>query len=90
MSRSLALVTLSPWASGVATILSVIDVQTGKTLWRSKQNEEYAGFIAEPNGKDLALMQQDPSDSSLHPSIDVVLVRSTATETDIPGRYGAT
>ena len=88
--NSLALVTLSPWASGVVTDLAVIDVQNGKTIWRSKQNEEFAGFLAEPNGRDLAVMLQAPSDSSLHPSINLVMVRSTGTETDIPGRYGAT
>jgi hypothetical protein len=87
---SLALVALSPWASGVVTNLAVIDVQNGKTVWRSKQNEEFAGFLAQPNGMDLAVMLQNPSDSSLHPSIDLVIVRSTGAETDIPGRYGAT
>jgi len=84
---SLALVTTTPWASGIATHLALIDVQTGNVLWRSDGTEEFTGFLAEPNGRDFALMMQAPDDSSLHPSVDVVIVHSDGTSTPIPGRF---
>jgi hypothetical protein len=86
---SMALVTLTPWAAGVATDLALIDVQTGKTVWRSKGSEEFAGFLAEPKGRDIAVMRKAPNDSSLHPSVNLVIVSAFTGETDIPGRYGA-
>jgi hypothetical protein len=84
---SLALVSLTPWASGVATDLAVIDTQNGKMIWRSKWNEEFTGFVAEPGGRDLAVLLQAPGDTSLHASVNIVIVRSYTGETDIPGRY---
>ena len=84
---SLALVTTTPWASGIATHLALIDVQTGNVLWRFDGTEEFTGFLAEPNGRDFALMMQAPDDSRLHPSVDVVIVHSDGTSTPIPGRF---
>jgi hypothetical protein len=77
---SLALVTTSPWASGIPTSLALINVQTGAVLWRSDGTTEFAGFLPQPNGKDLAVMLTDPVDSSLHPPVDLVIVHSDGVE----------
>lgn len=84
---SLALVSTTPWASGIATHLALIEVQTGSVLWRSDGTEEFTAFLAQPNGRDIAVMLQAPNDSSRHPSVDVVIVHSGGTSTAIPGRY---
>jgi hypothetical protein len=85
---SLALVTTTPWASGIATRLAVINVQTGAVLWRSDGAEEFAGFLAQPGGTDLAIMLKDPTDSSLHASVNVVIVHGDGSATSIPSRFG--
>jgi len=86
---SLALASLTPWTSGVATNLAVFDAQTGKMLWRSRWNEELSAFLAEPDGRDLAVIGQAPGDSTVHPSVNIVIVHSGGDETDVPGRYTA-
>ncbi len=87
--ESLALVTLTPWASGVATQLAVIATQSGKMLWSYRGTEEFAGFMAQPDGRDFAVLLQAASDSSFHPSVDLVIVHSDGSATIIPGRYVA-
>lgn len=84
---SLALVATTPWASGVATHLALIDVHTGTAIWGYNGGEEFSTFIAQPDGRDLALLLQTPNDSSLHPSVGVVIVRANGTASQIPGRY---
>jgi hypothetical protein len=84
---SMALVTTSPWASGVATHMALLEVQTGKVLWRYEGSEVLAGFQAQPNGKDFALMLKGTADSTQHPSVTVVLVHGDGTATTIPGSY---
>jgi hypothetical protein len=84
---SMALVNTSPWASGIATHLALIDVQTGNIVWRSDGAEEFAGFLAQPNGKDFAVMLKPTGDSRLHPSVRLVIVHSAGGATEIPGSY---
>jgi outer membrane protein assembly factor BamB len=85
---SLALVTTTPWVSGIATHLAAINVQTGEMLWRSDGTEEYAGFLAQPGGADLAVMLKDPNDSSVHAPVNVVIVHSDGTAISILSRFG--
>lgn len=86
--HSLALVTTTPWASGIATSLAVMNVQTGAVLWRSDGKEEFAGFLAQPKGLDLAVMLKGPEDSSLDPPLNLVIVHSNGAATPIPSRFG--
>jgi hypothetical protein len=86
---SMALVNTSPWvSSGVPTHLQLIEVQTGKVLWHYEGDEVLAGLpLAQPNGKDFALMLKGTADSTQHPSVTVVLVHGDGTATVIPGSY---
>jgi len=85
--NTMALVYTSPWASGVATHMALVEVPTGKVLWRYDGSQEFAGFLAQPNGKDFAVMLKGTADSTMHPSVSVVLVRSDGSTTVIPGSY---
>src|SRR5207245_8527052 len=84
--HSMALVATTPWASGVATQLAVIDVHSGAEKWRSDGSEEMTAFLAQPDGKDFAIELQSPSDTARQVSVDLVIVHSDGTNTRIPGR----
>jgi hypothetical protein len=85
--NSMALVTTSPWAAGVPTHMALIEVQTGRVLWRYAGSQELAGFLAQPNGKGFAVMLKGTADSSMHPSVSVVMVRGDGSAIAIPGSY---
>jgi len=85
--NSVALVYTTPWAAQVQTHMALIEVQTGKVLWRYEGSQELAAFMAQPNGKDFAVMLKGTADSGMHPSISVVLVRSDGSTTTVPGNY---
>jgi hypothetical protein len=84
---SVALVNTSPWASGVATHLALVQVDTGAQLWRYDGAEEFAASLAEPDGASFAVMLQTTTDQSPHPAVDVVIVRGDGTSTALPGKY---
>ncbi len=84
---SVALVTTSPWASGLATQLALIKVDSGAVVWRYSGSEEYGGRWIEPGGSSIAVMLQNPADQAIHASVDVVIVRGDGTTTAVAGRY---
>jgi hypothetical protein len=83
----MALVATTPWASGLATHVAVIEVRSGLEKWRSDGTEELTGFLAQPDGKDFAIQLQSPNDTAQHVSVALVIVHSDGTSTRIPGRY---
>jgi hypothetical protein len=84
---SVALVNTSPWASGVATHLALVKVDTGAVLWHYDGDEEYAGALIQPEGSSIAVMLQTTTDQSSHPSVDLLIVRADGSTTAIPGKY---
>jgi len=84
---SLALVTLTPQAPGTATDLAVIDANNGNVVWRYKGTEQFSTYLEEPDGVDIAVMTRALGDTSIHPSVSIVIVRGRTGETNIPGRY---
>ena len=85
---SLALVTTTPWASGITTSLALINLQSGAVLWRSDGTEEFAGFLAQPDGTDMAVMLKGPEVTGVDPPLNLVIVRSDGGATSIPSRFG--
>ena len=85
---SLALVTTTPWASGITTSLALINLQSGAVLWRSDGTEEFAGFRAQPDGTDMAVMLKGPEVTGVDPPLNLVIVRSDGGATSIPSRFG--
>jgi hypothetical protein len=85
--HSMALVATTPWASGLATHLAVIDVHSGAEKWRSDGTEELTAFLAQPDGKDFAIELQSPSDTAQQVFVDLLIVHSDGTSTRIQGRY---
>lgn len=79
--------TTSPWASGVATRLAVMDVATGNVLWRSDGTEELAGYLFNPAGSGFAVMLKSTADREVHPPVHVVLVAGDGKATEVPGLY---
>ena len=84
---SVALVSTSPWASGVETHLALVRISDGKVLWSYDGREEYAGGWVQPNGSDMAVMLQSPYDQSPHASVSVVILQADGKSTAIPGKY---
>lgn len=85
--NSLALVTTTPWASGVKTHLAAIDIATGKVIWRYDGEEELAGFFTEPTAAAFAVMLKNPSEQALHPGIHIVVVFVDGRSNGIPGQF---
>ena len=69
-----ALVATSPYASGVATHLAVVDVRTGHVVWSYSGDQELSRIAVEPAGAGFAIMLQTPNDQNVHPSVSVLLV----------------
>jgi hypothetical protein len=84
---SLALVATTPWASGLAPHLQVINARTGAAVWRYDGSQQFSSLLAQPAGRDFAVFLQDPRDSSSPPSVDVVIVHAEGQATTIPGHY---
>jgi hypothetical protein len=85
--NSVALVTTSPWAAQVPTHLALIEVQTGKVLWRYEGSMELAAFLAQPNGRKLAVMLKGTAERGMHPSVNVILLNNDGSSAAIPGWY---
>lgn len=84
---SQALAATTPWAPGVATHLTVMDVHTGAVVWRYDGNEQLSSALVQPGIGGFAILLQDPQDSSARPSVDITIVHADGTATKIPGRY---
>ncbi len=84
---SVVLVNTSPLASGVPTRLALISLQTGSVIWRSNGRDELTAALVQPGGGAFALFLQDVHDSTLHPSVRVLIVRADGTSVAVPGTY---
>jgi hypothetical protein len=82
---SLALVTTSLWVGGQPTHLAVIDLRTGQRIWQYDGPEVFASLVAQPGGRDFALILRTPDAQDL--LADVVLVHGDGSSTRLPGRY---
>jgi hypothetical protein len=82
-----ALVATTPWATGSATHVALVEVATGRVLWRSDDKANLSRVLVEPVGAAFALLFQDPTDTNLHPSVYVVVVRIDGSTSGIPGRF---
>jgi hypothetical protein len=85
--NSVALVYTSPWASGVATHVALINVGNGAILWRSDGTTEFSGVFVQPDGNSLAVLLQDPSDQTLNPSVNVFILRPDGSATAVQGSF---
>lgn len=82
-----ALVATTPWAAGTETHVALVDVATGRVLWRGDEKAYLSRVLVEPVGADFALLFQDPSDATLHPIIYVLMVPVDGRTYGIPGRF---
>jgi len=68
--------------------MALIEVTTGKVLWRYEGDEVLASLpLAQPNGKDFAVMLKGMADSTQHPSVSVMIVHSDGRATVVRGSY---
>ena len=82
-----ALVATTPWATGADTHVALVEVATGRVLWRGDEKAYLSEVLVEPVGAAFALLFQDPNDSGLQPSVYVVLVPVDGRAFEIPGRF---
>jgi len=85
---SLVLVTTTPWVGGLPTHLAVIDLQSGKAIWTYDGPDMFGSSVAQPGGRDFALVLRAPDAQDL--AGDVVIVHSDGTSLEFPGRRLAT
>lgn len=82
------LVSTSPWASGIATHLAVMDVATGGILWTYDGDQELAGFFVAPTGTGFAVLLQSPTEqASSHPAVQAIVVGADGTAHALHGSY---
>jgi hypothetical protein len=86
---SLALVSTSPWASGVATHLALIRLSDAGVLWRYGGDEELFSVWVRPDGQDIAIMLQAPGSTLTMSPVDVVIVHpdGSATSQRLPSGH---
>ena len=82
---SVALVSKTPWAAGVASNVAVVDVATGVESW-SAGGEELTSFRIQPDGNGFALFFKSVGDQTSHAAINVYLV-GTGQNGYLPNRY---
>ena len=85
--NTMALVTTSTNIAGQPSHLGVVDVATGRLVWRYDGPEEYAGEITEPTGAAFAIRLKSPTTSYGIVPINVVIVDGTGNEVAIPGSF---
>jgi hypothetical protein len=86
--NSLVLVTTSPWVGGLPTKLAVIDLRSGTTIWTYDGPDMFGSSLAEPGGRDFALVLRAPDATGL--AGDVVIVHGDGTSLAMPGLRLAT
>lgn len=84
---SLALAYTTPWASGVATHLALVDVRSGSVAWHYAGGKELGGLFVQPGGRDFAVMLESLSDQGPGASVDLRLVHADGTSTAVPGAF---
>ena len=85
--ESAALVSTSPLAAGAPTPLALVNVQTGSVIWRSGGQDELTAAQEQPDGTAFALFLQDPHDTTLHPTVHVLIVQANGATIAIPGAF---
>jgi hypothetical protein len=85
---SLALVTTTPWVGGQPTQLAVIELQSGRTIWRYNGPDMIGSYIPQPAGRDFALVLRNPV--AQDPLAGVMVVHSDGTSVQLPRRYDPT
>jgi WD40 repeat protein len=85
---SLVLVTTTPWVGGQPTQLAVIDLRSGQALWNYNGPDMFGSSLAQPGGRDFALVLRKPG--AADPLTDLVIVHADGTATDFPRRYEPT
>ncbi len=82
-----SLVLLTPSLLTEIQGISVVDVATGKIVWRYDGPEGLAGFFTEPTAAAFAVMLQEPTDQNPHPRVFVVMVFVDGKSSGIPGQF---
>jgi hypothetical protein len=82
---SLALVNTIPWVGGQPTAMAIIDLQSGRTLWRYSGPGMFGSALAQPGGRDFAIYVRRPNVED--PLTDLMIVHADGTATDFPRRY---
>jgi hypothetical protein len=82
-----ALVATTPWATGSATHVALVEVATGRVLWRSDGKANLSRVLVEPVGAAFALLFQDPTDTTLHPAVYILIVPVEGRVYGIPARF---
>jgi hypothetical protein len=86
--NSLVLVTTTPWVGAVPVHLAVIELQSGNTIWSYNGGEQFGSSVAEPGGRDFALLFRPVGGQG--PEADVMIVHGDGTTTQLPRRYEPT
>jgi len=81
-----ALVTTG-WFAGRPTNLQAIELATGKVLWSYAGGQELAGYLAEPDSGNFALMLKQTGTHDLHPKVSILIERAGGTSTAVPGSF---
>jgi len=84
--NSVALITTTPWASGVRSNIGVLDLASG-TVFESTENGELSSFLVEPGAKAFALLWKEVGDQSAHPRVRVYLIGTAASDGFLPYQY---
>lgn len=84
---SVALVSTSPWATGVPTQLALLNMLTGSVIWRSGGQDGLTAVLEQPGGTAFALFLQHPYDTTLHATVHVLIVQANGATIAIPGPF---
>ena len=82
---SLVLAATTPWVGGQPTQLAVIDLQSGRTLWTYNGPHMFSSAVAQPGGRDFALVLRKPNVDA--PLIRLIIVHADGTTSDFPRNY---
>ncbi len=84
---SLALVSTTPGNGRGFDHIAVVEVKTGRVIWRYEGPSVLRGFYTEPIGAAFAVMLQNPSDQDAHTKVSVVMVFVDGKSGGIPGAF---
>jgi len=86
--NSLVLVTTTPWVGGTPVHLAVIELQSGATIWSYSGPENFGSSVAQPGGRDFALLFRPTGGQG--PEAGVTIVHGDGTTTQLSGRFEPT
>ncbi len=84
--NSVALVTTTPWASGIRSNVGVLDLASGMVVQRMESGE-LSSFFVEPRAKAFAVLWKEVGDESAHPRVNVYLIGTAASDGFLPYPY---